>query len=125
LAAPTYTEKEVGFLRALTYPEALRYDSSPRDSWPDLLSSDVHTSGDPIDDSEVLVVLRWHDVQQAAERVVAAGEERISQLRGAGYTEAEIAEVLGCSQQSVSRRYRASLAEILAELNGHASAHPS
>lgn len=115
--ADLYTAAEVTWLLSMTRTDAIKCDSSPRDSWPDLLASGVHSGDDPNGDSGLLVVVRWNDVHIARQAVQGPIDREVTQLRAAGYTEDEIGVIVGVSQQTVSRRFRASIEAILDRLN--------
>lgn len=118
MATGDYTPSEVAWLLSMTHGEALSCDSHPPDSWPDLLSSDAQMghSGGIEEGGELLVVLRWTDVHRAKKQVQGSIDDQVMVLRSAGYTQEEIGQALGRSQQTVSRQWRASIEEILAEL---------
>lgn len=118
MAGENYTQSEVEWLLSMSYADALACDTAPPDSWPDLLAEGAglgHTGG-PGEDSQLLVVLRWHDVHNVRRRVQDDLDAQLTELRRRGHTEAQIAEMLGSSQQTVSRRLRASVRDIVGEL---------
>lgn len=102
----------------MDYEAALAYDASQRDSCADL-SADPHGAAAPsAEGPELPVVVRWREVHEARVRAQGRLDERVVALRGQGFTEREIAPIIGRSQQTVSRRFRASVVEILRELAG-------
>lgn len=115
--ADLYTAAEVTWLLSMTHKDAIGCDSAPRDSWPDLLASGIHGGDDPNGNSGLLVVVRWNDVQAARRQVQGPIDREVTQLRASGYSEDEIGVIVGVSQQTVSRRFRASIEAILERLN--------
>lgn len=111
-----YTVGEVLWLLQMTHQEALDYDSVPKDSCADL-SEDPQGGGSADADPSLFVVLRWHDVHDAAKRVRISKENtHILKLRACGYTEEEVSERVELDRRTLRRRFRASVNEILAEL---------
>jgi len=112
--AANYSAREVAWLLSMSYKDALACDTAPADSWPDLLSGDAQLGHaiDPSEQTGLPVVLRWHDVQEARGHVQSEIDRDVVELRRAGYTQAEIGERLGRSQQTVSRHLRATVEEI-------------
>lgn len=113
-----YSPGEIAWLLSLTYEEAVSADASPVSSTGQL--SGDGTSGSA-DGPQVPVIARWNDVRRARQIVREKRDQEILELRVAGETEQEVAAKVGLSQQTVSRRFRASLRDILDELGGPAS----
>lgn len=82
------------------------------------LAEDIHGGGFAVEDAGVPVVARWWDVRRAA---VAIARDKdlpaIARLLADGLPQHEIAQRLDVSRQSLGRGWRASLEELLAELN--------
>ncbi len=131
MPAGGYTRGEVVYLLSLTHSDAVSEDARQPDS---LARTSPEGPGAPTAHEEwdpVFTVARWHDVQAARRRALerkmtaANADPRqlkleliILELRSRGWTEEEIAQRAGLAQQSVSRKARATLAEIVAELGG-------
>jgi DNA-directed RNA polymerase specialized sigma24 family protein len=114
-----YSVGEVVWLLQMSHQEAIDYDADPRDSCADL-SEDPQGGGSADADPSLFVVLRWHDVHDAAKRVATKKENaHIVRLRAEGFTEEEVARVMDCDRRTLRRRFRATVAEIVAELGGN------
>lgn len=114
-----YTVGEVLWLLQMSRQEAIEYDAVPKDSCADL-SEDPQGGGSADADPSLFVVLRWHDVHDAAKRVSIRKENaHIIRLRAVGYTEEEVSARLSLDRRTLRRRFRATLAEIVAELGGN------
>jgi hypothetical protein len=107
-----YSVGEITWLLALNYEDVLEEDF-PATS---LSQPDSNGSGDT---TRVPTLARWAEVRAAAARVIKHKRDlEGAELVARGYTQAEVAGLLGASQQTVSRRFRATVAEILEELGG-------
>lgn len=94
-------------------------DAQSADSLAHLSQDDVHGSGVAIEDLDLPVIARWHDVHDAAAKIAGVKElEQIVQLQAGGLSQEEVGAELGISQPTVSRRYKATMTELLAELGG-------
>lgn len=108
-----YTPGEVVWLLQMDREQAISYDAYPRSSCADL-SEDPHGSGSSDGDDELFVIARWWDVMRASARITTDKQTgEIAVLRARGYTEEEVGRMLGLSQPTVHRRFRASLKELL------------
>lgn len=113
----SYTRGEVVFLLSLSRDQAIDMDAHPRDSCAGL--SDDHESGGGDDDSGVMVIARWLDVQRAKKAIVRDKESlAILQLRAGGFGERELGRLMGTGQMAVRRRAHATVTEILEHLGG-------
>jgi AraC-like DNA-binding protein len=111
-----YTVGEVLWLLQMSRQEAIDYDAVPKDSCADL-SEDPQGGGSANADPSLFVVLRWHDVHDAAKRVRMSKENaHIIRLRSCGYTEEEVSERVSLDRRTLRRRFRATVNEILTEL---------
>lgn len=82
------------------------------------LAEDIHGSGLGIEDLDVPHVARWHDVHLAAERIARRNWlADVSADLVNGASQQAIAASQGVSQATLSRRYRASMEQLLLELN--------
>lgn len=116
MAVADYTMGEVLWLLQMSHQEALDYDTVPKDSCADL-SEDPQGGGSADADPSLFVVLRWHDVHDAAKRVSIRKENaHIIRLRSCGYTEEEVSARVNLDRRTLRRRFRATLNEILVEL---------
>lgn len=69
------------------------------------------------DESGLPVIARWHDVRRAQTQVVDRKADRLLAARLNGASEQQVADDTGLSQQTVNRKVRARLADIVAELD--------
>src|SRR5207245_2814029 len=77
-----------------------------------------HSSLAP-EDHDVPLIACWAEVDAAKKRIVAHKEHlALLQLRLQGYTDEEVAGLLGLGRRTVGRRWRATLMEILEALGG-------
>jgi hypothetical protein len=123
-----YTRGRVAYLLSLDHEDAVSLSVS----WLDSVGSatmDGHHAATAHDEFDpVLLVAEWHDVQRARGRVIARRRDAralsrelvITQLRGEGVSEREIAEALHMDDATARRRYRSFLDEVLDELGGEA-----
>jgi hypothetical protein len=110
-----YTVGELVWLLALRYKDALEEDL-PGSSLMRADGGGGRWGGDP---TRIPTLARWSEVHAAKERVVRRRRDAIAaELLAQGYVQAEVASLLETSQQTVSRRFRATLREILDELGG-------
>lgn len=111
-----YSVGEVLFLRSLSREEAIDCDASPPDSLARFVAGDAGAGGSS-EGPALPVVARWWDVHRAAATVRRrkAGPSEL-ELRLAGYTRAEIAEVTGESIETIRKRTHVEVDEIMAEL---------
>jgi hypothetical protein len=122
LSGTQYTVAEVAFLLALSHEDAIDISVA----WSDSLAKCTHDGPAAPTTSEdwdpPMLIARWHDVQ-AAKRRAQIGKLRLEilRLRVAGYTELEVAQLVGLGKKTAARRFRASLDEILEELGGVAT----
>jgi transcriptional regulator len=112
-----YTIGEILWLLSLTREQAVDLDATPADSL--AATSETHAADARTIDGSIPVIARWHDVQQAKARLNATKQElKMVELRAQGQTDKQVAETLGTSRQTVNRKWRATVQEILDELGG-------
>ena len=108
-----YTAGEVLWLLSLSHRAAVEIDEGLSAASEPLL---VGSGGGDASEGRVLTVLRRVDVHHAAQRATNARDRRIAALHAQGYTTREVAALVETSHATVSRRYRATLEEVLREL---------
>lgn len=110
------TAGEVVWLLGLSRHQAIEEDAPG--------SSLGHLDGGGGEHHGIPTVARWSEVHAAKSRLVARARNRARaaldtfamELRGRGYTESEVADLVGSSQQSVNRHFKIGLRELLDEL---------
>jgi hypothetical protein len=113
-----YTRNDVAFLLSLSHEEAIE-QTFPVGSSLRKLSDETGAHGFCAEDHEVPLIARWAEVNAAKHRIIASKENiALMQLRLQGYTDEEVAGVLGLGRRTVGRRWRATLQEILEALGG-------
>ena len=114
--AGDYSPAEVTFLLSLDEETADLHATAI----PSVLGGFSGESGpSSADDAGVPLLPRWNDVHGARERVkLRKRDAEILELRVAGEGEREVARLVGASKTTVHRRFRASIEEILEELEG-------
>jgi hypothetical protein len=113
-----YTRNEVAFLLSLSHDEAVE-QTFPMGSSLRKLSDETEGHGFCAEDHDVALIARWAEINQAARRVRLNKESiALTQLRLQGYSDEEVAGMLGLGRRTVGRRWRATLQEILDLLGG-------
>lgn len=111
----SYSQGEVLWLLSMSREEAILCDAVPRDSCADLAADDGGHA--PSADPSLPVIARWWDVRRARDRIrLSKEQEMAARLRAEGFTERELASVLGCSQPTAHRRVSVTLRELVREL---------
>lgn len=121
----TYTRGEVIWLLSLSRDDAVDLDATPPDS-----CSHLRGSGDAAapetDDDRLPVVARWLDVQRARGAILADKRSVASlQLYASGFSDREVANMLGQDRMAVRRKWRATVDEILEFLGGVVEPDPA
>lgn len=115
-----YSRNEVAFLLSLSHEEAVER-TFPVGSSLRKLSDESEGYGFCAEDHDVPLIARWAEVDRAKRRIIANKESiALMQLRLQGYTDEEVAGMLGLGRRTVGRRWRATFAEILESLGGEA-----
>jgi hypothetical protein len=89
-------------------------------------AEDIHGGGVAVEDLNLHHIARWHDVHAAAARItqqnwlIAVTGELVG-----GASQTVIAAQLGFSQQKLSRDFRATIDQVLVELNTTPLREPS
>lgn len=118
--AGLYTPQEVEWLISISHGDAVSVDAAVQSSWPDR-KNPAGVIG-PEDAHELLTVLRWDDVDIARRRVQNRIDQKVTVLRRMGLDQAQIGRIVGRHQSVVSRRFRASIDDIVGELSGNGRA---
>lgn len=119
LSTGGYTVGEIVFLLSLDSDEAVEEDSRFRSCLAQITPDGELAPSTSAEYDPVPTFARWSEVHGARYRVMKSKlGEAVLELRLAGYTERELAPVLGISQPTVHRHFRARLAEIIVELGG-------
>ena len=118
MSAAGYSRNDVAFLLSLTHDEAVE-QTFPVVSSLSKLSDETQAHGLADEDREVPLIARWAEVDRARRRVHEnKANVALTQLRLQGYTDEEVAGMLGLGRRTVGRRWRATLEEILQLLGG-------
>jgi hypothetical protein len=113
-----YSRHEIAFLLSLSHEEAIE-QTHPVVSSLRKLSDESEGHGFCAGDRDVPLIARWAEVDRAKRRVAQNKESiALTQLRLQGYTDEEVAGMLGLGRRTVGRRWRATLQEILELLGG-------
>jgi hypothetical protein len=108
-----YTEGEVVWLLALSYRDALEED------FPGGSLSQADSGGAGDGGGRVPTLVRWAEVRTAAARIARRKQDvEAAELLARGYTTLEVAVLQRASRQTINRRFRATIAEIVDELGG-------
>lgn len=118
MSSAGYTRPQIAFLLSLSHEEAIEA-TFPVGSSLRKLSDETDYHGFCAEDSDVPLIARWTEVDQARKRVSRNKEHiALAQMRLQGYSDEEVAARLGLSRRTVGRRWRATLQEVLELLGG-------
>src|ERR1700684_2121487 len=100
MASPAgYSRGEVAFLLSLDHEQALEHASGVKDSVGKLTEERGHTTFSP-DENDVPFIAVWQEVHQAKDRLEVHKEHvALLQLRLQGYTDDEVAGMLGLGRR--------------------------
>ena len=102
---------EVVWLLALSRKDAIEEDLPG--------SSLLQPDGGSSETTRVPTLARWSEVRTVRDRVARRKRDvAATELVAQGYSQGEVAALQGVSQQTISRRFRATAEEIVALLNG-------